>query len=305
MSKKIILSKSKLTEIIERYLKGEPLYKLCKEVNVSNTYLRKIFKELKVEIRSQFKVSMDENYFEKIDTPEKAYFLGLLYADGYYDGKCIAISLQEKDKEILEKFKTIIKHNGKLQFIKRKKENCQNSYRLSICTKKPIKDLIEKGIVRNKTYNMLIPNFIKEELYSHFIRGFFDGDGCITKSKCYCVSFVCQKIFLEHIGSKFIDNCNFINRLYFTKRKKNKDDGVFTLTFNSNIQSLTILNYLYKDSNNLFLKRKYEKYKLLINEIENKNYSSSAFKYVKEDYMKLVKDAKIIINEIEKVQIYI
>lgn len=299
MSAEKIIPKKILNNLIERYLKGEPLYKLAKEANMSGYCLKRKFKKLNIPIRNLFRVSMNEDYFENIDTPEKAYFLGLLYADGYYDGKAIAISLQEKDKEILEKFKKAINHNGNLQFIKKKNENNQNSFRLTICNKKPKEDLIQKGIIRHKTYNTLIPNFIKEELYSHFIRGFFDGDGCISKGKCYSLSFVSQKKFLEHIGNKFIIHCNLINRLYFTKRKKDKDDGVFNLVFNSNIQSLTILNFLYKNSNNLFLTRKYEKYKLLISEIENKNYSCSGFKNRKEEYMKLLKEAKNIVNEIE------
>ena len=51
-------------------------------------------------------IKINKNFFNKIDTEEKAYFLGFLYADGYNntDRNSVALSLKEDDKEILEKY---------------------------------------------------------------------------------------------------------------------------------------------------------------------------------------------------------
>lgn len=59
--------------------------------------------------------NINDSFFEKIDTEEKAYFLGLFYADGcnYINGNAsrVALSLQEDDKKILEIFNNFIYPN--------------------------------------------------------------------------------------------------------------------------------------------------------------------------------------------------
>lgn len=49
------------------------------------------------------KYSLNESYFEKIDSEEKAYFLGFLFSDGSVSKYSLNLSLAEVDKEILEK----------------------------------------------------------------------------------------------------------------------------------------------------------------------------------------------------------
>ena len=105
------------------------------------------------------KPNYDENYFENIDTPAKAYFLGLMYADGYIshtnyirkDGTIricyiMSISLQEKDKTILEKFREELKRSNNLLYTKSFKSNPnrQPQYCLSISGKKIYDDYIYK-----------------------------------------------------------------------------------------------------------------------------------------------------------------
>lgn len=48
------------------------------------------------------KYSINESYFEKVDSEDTAYFLGLMYSDGYIVNNYFGISLLKKDKEILE-----------------------------------------------------------------------------------------------------------------------------------------------------------------------------------------------------------
>src|SRR6185436_15958506 len=59
--------------------------------------------------KNALKYSLNENYFNTVDTEDKAYFLGLFYADGYNrrkDGYC-GIQLQSDDSYILEKFRDV------------------------------------------------------------------------------------------------------------------------------------------------------------------------------------------------------
>lgn len=62
------------------------------------------------------KYNINKDYFRIIDSNEKPYFLGLMYADGYVSERSIVLSLQEGDKLILEKFKKSIEYNGPIRF---------------------------------------------------------------------------------------------------------------------------------------------------------------------------------------------
>ena len=54
------------------------------------------------------KYNFDENFFDKIDTEEKAYWLGFIYADGAIFKRTLSIRLSTKDIHHLEKFKKIL-----------------------------------------------------------------------------------------------------------------------------------------------------------------------------------------------------
>lgn len=87
----------------------------------------------------------DENFFEQINNPEKAYFLGLLYADGANvqlpTTKSMTIALQEQDVLILERFKKALKSEYPLLFLNRENENHANAYRLYVYGNKICDDL--------------------------------------------------------------------------------------------------------------------------------------------------------------------
>ena len=65
------------------------------------------------------KYPIQEDFFDVIDTEEKAYVLGLLYADGYNntDRNSVSLSLKESDKEILEKVTSLIQPTKPLSYL--------------------------------------------------------------------------------------------------------------------------------------------------------------------------------------------
>ena len=121
----------------------------------------------------------DESFFEKVDSIEKAYFLGLIYSDGclvYNPEKYlykIYLKLHSKDKEILIRFIESIQGEMKIWDNKRR-DMCE----VSVSGKKIIMDLNKLGVHPNKTFTLTYPK-IDENLERHFLRGYFDGDGCI------------------------------------------------------------------------------------------------------------------------------
>ena len=160
------------------------LREICKKHNISREYASKILKEQGISLRK--KISSDDTLFEKIDTEEKAYWLGFLYADGnvYYNEKRVSyrieLGLAEKDLNHLEKFKKFLNCTNEIKY----RQNIK-AYRIMIGSKKMCNDLIKLGCVPNKSLILTFPteDQVPLELQRHFIRGYFDGDGCITYRK--------------------------------------------------------------------------------------------------------------------------
>lgn len=135
----------------------------------------------------------NENYFETIDSEHKAYWLGFLYADGYVEpiyrkekikAFRIEVGLSLIDKEHLTNFITDLDSNVPIS--ERKQNVNGNTYetcRVRINNTKMCRDLILHGCTTRKSLTLTFPKAIPNELLRHFVRGYFDGDGCIHYSE--------------------------------------------------------------------------------------------------------------------------
>ena len=210
---------------------------------------------------------------EKIDTQEKAYVLGLYYADGYviYDKErsCYfsGIGLKNTDEELLNSIQSKLPI-----FLIQSTRN--NMLVLRLNKKKACEDLMKNGVFLSKSGKnkdkVVFPN-ISPSLYSHFIRGFFDGDGSIffslggnNNSKGF--SFVSNNYFLV----KKIQQILYYEGIPMKFSYKRGGHSIIrgktiifkTLTFQLECRNAAIIKlaskYLYKDAI-LYMKRKYEK----------------------------------------------
>lgn len=211
-----------------------------------------------------------EDYFEQIDTEEKAYFLGLLYADGNYykKGNCISVSLEDKDREILDKFSNEVYINYRpLQFVKAQTVNSKNQYSFRIHNIKIAKDLQNLGIAERKSLTLKFPTEeqIPKHLLNHFIRGYFDGDGGISfgkKQKQVTISFASTPEFLNSLKEILIQNCG-VNEVKLIKQ--NKKVNIASLNYTGRGNANKIKMFLYQNSN-IFLNRKKERFERLISD---------------------------------------
>ena len=207
---------------------------------------------------------LDENYFEQIDTEAKAYFLGLLYADGYNNEEkgIITLSINKEDIDILEKLKSYIQPTKPIYIIKAKKPEHSDIANLTFTSKKLSKDLANNGCVQRKTFKILFPN-IKEELKRHFIRGYLDGDGYISKDIKYPeTTLIANKDFClylkEYLKKQLNINCSLGNI---------SKDLILVIRIGGRKQVVKFLEYLYNNST-IYLYRKYNKW-LNIKEYDN------------------------------------
>lgn len=134
------------------------------------------------------KYTYQQNYFENIDSEHKAYWLGFFYADGYVNktdsGYCCGIELKASDINHLKKFNKSIGGNVEPKIRNRVDSRIGETSIASIrlFSKKMYQDLCNKGCVERKTDKIQMPDIDEKYMWA-FIRGFFDGDGCIILNK--------------------------------------------------------------------------------------------------------------------------
>lgn len=260
-------------EIIILYESGELTTKeICDKYQISKHKLRTLLKNNGVKSKSSKKYLYNNDIFENIDSEYKSYWLGFLFADGYVRnrknfGSELKLKLCASDKKHLIKFKNFMT-NDNIPIIYEEYRNSK-SYKISINSKKIVSDLMNKGCVNKKSKIIEFPEFISEELLSHFIRGYFDGDGSISYSGRHInLNFVCgSKIFLEKL-SLFLSlktNCKIANLVGSSENYK-------YLSYSSKDDLYKLYDYLYNNAN-IFLDRKKEKYDYIIQnyqELKNK-----------------------------------
>lgn len=187
---KIIFSEEEMDDIKKSYLNGESSVSIGKRYGVTHKLILRRLKSIGINADKNLSIRtyhLDEKYFDKIDTPNKAYILGFLYADGHngISKGTISMSLEENDFQILEDIRKELKSDKPLEYLDYSNKHdfgysYKNQYRLLIFSTHMCKSLEKIGMVSNKSLVLTFPN-IEENLFSHFIRGYFDGDGSIYR----------------------------------------------------------------------------------------------------------------------------
>lgn len=238
---------------------------------------------------------LTHDYFDVIDTEYKAYILGFIFADG-----CIVDNFSGRQKSLRIE---IIETDGYILLPLIKDVQNKDSYRykytpsdiakghspkacVSINSDQLCEKIIDLGCKINKTILGLdFPN-IDKDLIRHFIRGFFDGDGCITanltkntytrvstrelkkpfspkvRKRIYLVNTDLQ--FLQDVISNIESEVPFEGKLQWSSRINNVRVHKVGIEHQKDVQK--VKDYLYKDAT-IFLKRKFDKFNMTISSL--------------------------------------
>lgn len=247
-----------IQDMINMYLNGSTLKDLEKKYKTSDTTIMSIFDKKGIGRRHSI-YTCDDNYFDIIDTEDKAYFLGLLYADGYHntDNNSISITLQEEDVDILKTFNNMTNNTRPLRFVENNKvnKNWKNCYQAMIISPHMSKILEKHGVYKAKSLILKFPNWLDESLYPHFIRGYFDGDGNINKKK-YSMSIVGTDAFCSYLQGWVEAKLGIETHIYVSS---SLDRPTRTFMITKREHSKKFFDYIYNDAH-IYLKRKYDVY---------------------------------------------
>lgn len=214
---------------------------------------------------------INDDYFDEINTPLKAYFLGFIFADGWicanenprnYE---FGMELQSQDKYILEKLneelgsQNIIYHSDpKIVDIKGQIAHSNHTDYIRVYSKHLVLGLKNNGIETNKTKKDIFP-IVSNELFFDFLRGYIDGDGCYyTNKRNTYMHITCASTYpLNYIHEKLL-KFNIKTSIYTEHENKHR------LMCTNNDSMKLLINHLYYEDDLFCLKRKYEKIKHLI-----------------------------------------
>lgn len=212
--------------------------------------------------------NINENFF-KTWSSSMAYVLGFIYADGAVIDSRISsrtcyLLLSNNDINLLYQIRKTLSSDHKLDYRPATKRNfgkgktylCKPSYRLRIGNKVIYTDLLSYGLKPRKSLTIELPE-IPKKYFSFFLRGYFDGDGCVNTGQRKSGKII-QVVFTS--GSfVFLERLNeMISDLLRIKLKSIPfQSGAFRLAFRAN-EAISVCKFMYKDLEaSPFLKRKY------------------------------------------------
>lgn len=236
-------------EIIKEYINGKNIPQLAKIYSLGKTTIHRILIRNHIERRT-ISVAMRNpnivhNYFNKYDK-DTCYWAGFIAADGHIShtqrAYYVGIGLKINDIEHIEKLANKINYNK----IRKNNKSCL----LQFASKEMFMDLKNNFNIQERKSLILKPCNIPEKFTSHYVRGYFDGDGHILKDYDV-IGFSGTYEMLRWIKTNIKLNCDVGNPNIL------KDKNIFSLRFQGISQVPKILSWIYKDSKDK-LDRKYK-----------------------------------------------
>lgn len=252
-----------IPKIIELYSSGVSAKQLGKKYGIAKSRVQKwadnegVLRSKQEAMRFTF---FNENIFDEIDSEEKSYWLGFFYADAYNSESTntFRIALQKRDTNHLIKLaKFIGLPENKVE--SDPDDSIYPSSLLRIYSKHFCQNMKDKGCMQGKSFIIKFPTWIDKKYYNSFIRGYFDGDGCLTYRKNqreWKWLLVSTNEMCEFIKNYFDNSFGIkLTKEYIS----NTNNNTYEIVTSGNAKIQKICDILYKNSN-IYLDRKYQKY---------------------------------------------
>jgi intein-encoded DNA endonuclease-like protein len=248
-------------KIIQMYNTGLSCRKIADQLKCSESTITKRLVKSNIIKRTNSvyrKRKFNDHFFDEINSEEKAYWLGFLYADGCIQNRQTGqklVSLAVKDKEVIDKFIQSIEGDFETK-------TYTDVHVVHLTSSIMFDALVKHGCIPRKSLVLKFPE-LNQSLIHHFIRGYFDGDGTvfICNPKNYNrTSTIYRSIGVGICGTQeFLEGVSRLASVNQPKKDKRKEKNIWYLSFSGSKKVAHFYDYIYKDAT-LYLTRKKEKF---------------------------------------------
>jgi hypothetical protein len=215
---------------------------------------------------------INEDFF-KTWSPQMTYVLGFMYADGALlntnaSSRTYYLLFSNNDLDLLKNIRTALGSDHKI-YVRRprpmeymgKRYVSNTGYVLRIGNKAMYQDLIKIGLEHRKSNVMKLPD-IPKEFFAYFVRGYFDGDGCVSWNYGPRRNYPSLRVLFSSGSVQFLTKLatTISKYLSISSGHVQRGDGASNLIFQGP-EAMIVLNCIYSGFDKApSLKYKYEKY---------------------------------------------
>ena len=252
-------------EIADRYQKGETISQLAVSFDVSDAVIKKRLQQQSEKLRRRGPgrtYTLNEEFFDVIETEDQAYWLGFLLADARVSrtgaGNWVCrTNLAAVDKHHLYRLAKSVGSDAPV-----KPGHDGESAYLDLCSVKFCQRLVSLECGPDKTSKHGTP-LVPESLKHHFYRGFFDGDGSMFEMptiKAWRFDVLGSPKFIAEFQNWLMPRAKVSKAKILTPKNSPPSRS---LRYTGGPQIERICRVLYQDAT-LYLPRKYERFQQLL-----------------------------------------
>lgn len=252
--------------LVYLYQQGKTQKEIADTLQIGEGVIRKEMKRRGLKMRTYEECNRryyrNSNYFDELSTPNQAYILGFIYADGnvFSSHNTFTITLQDQDKYILDWMKEQFEYEGPVRLVPlhEKNPNYRNQYTLVINDEHFVQSLHNLGVVDKKSLVLQFPDFMPDELMPHFVRGYFDGDGTVNldEKRHRCTASIVSTYEMCEGFKKVLNNFGCACSIH---KPTEYLHNTYIVCLHSNKSTYLFSKWIYKDAD-MKLERKYKKF---------------------------------------------
>jgi hypothetical protein len=258
------LSADKQRRIADLHCEGVSTAEIMRRADVGRYAVKQVLKQRGEAPRESGsysrRYSVDLDFFREIDTEEKAYTLGFIAADGCVHGNTLIICIQRNDEAVIRAMRAAMQSEHPVRQIapRHTKKNTGPQSDFRVCARELVRDLQRHKITERKSLTLEFPDTVPNHLIRHFVRGWFDGDGCVAaypERGKFTFMGVGSGLFLARLREVVLENTG-VDTL--VRKAKNKNLSLWSARGGIH-GAAAFTRWLYDDAT-IYLERKYQKH---------------------------------------------